>query len=149
MVEGRGGQFDLAARRQLFMQRNDRAQDGFLLVEQPRLFPLGVAATLCAKFAQLRVLIEDQLVDPGQVAPDLQVAQVAGRKPRHGVLDRIGAEPAPQVKLVIPFVGADHALDVGQEEIVQEIADVGFVHAVRRQARHVQMPVAAALGVGL
>jgi len=49
MVERRGGQFDLAAFKQLAMQRNHLGQQSQLLVEQPLLLFLRPAPSLLAK----------------------------------------------------------------------------------------------------
>ncbi len=149
VVEGGRGEFDLPARGELLVNRNHALQDFLLLVEEPGLFAFGVAAALRAELAQFAVLIEGQLVNPGEVAPHLQVANVAGRKAGNGVFDRIAAESALQVQLVIPLVRADHAVDVGQEEIVEQVQDVGLAHSVGGKPRDVEMPIGAPFAVRL
>ena len=126
-----------------------RCRISFCLSSSQAFSPFGVAAALRPEFAQLAVLIEGQLVDPGQVAPDLQIADVAGRKTRDGVFDRIAAEAPLQVQLVIPLVRADHAVDVGQEEIVEQVQHVRLAHPVGRQPRDVEMPIGPPLSVRL
>ena len=79
VVIGRGRQLDLPALGQRAMQRDDLAQQRALLVEQPLLLFLGVMPPLGLELGELRVLLEEQGVDPGQVRPDLKVAEVASR----------------------------------------------------------------------
>ena len=96
-----------------------------LLVEQPGLFGLGPELRPCCEIRRSSASrFEDQVVNPGQIAPDLQVAEVARREAPHGVLDRVDAEAPLQVQLVIPRVRADHAVDVRHEEIVEQIVHV-------------------------
>ena len=45
---------------------------------------LGVAATLVAQDAEAIVARDGQRVDPGEIEPDLQIAEVAGSKAAQG-----------------------------------------------------------------
>ena len=63
------------------MERDHPGQQLALLVQQPLLLVLGVVPALGLEFGQLGVLLEEQGVDPRQVRPDLEVAQVASAEP--------------------------------------------------------------------
>ena len=59
-----------------------RRQQLALLVQQPLLLVFGIVAALGLEFGQLGILLEQQGMDPRQVRPDLEVAQVALAEPR-------------------------------------------------------------------
>ena len=121
------------------MQRDHLGQQLALLVQQPLLLFLGVVPSLGLEFGELRVFLEEQRVDPGQVRPDLKVAQVARAKP----VERLSAGSSPRrpqhVELVIARMRADHGIGERHEEIVEQIAGVVVLQAVDRAARQRQM----------
>ena len=147
MIKRSRRQLDLSAFGQLFMDGNDPLHDFALLVQQPALLAFGVSSALRAKFPQARVEIEGQLMDPGQVAPNLKIAEIARGETGNGIFDRIRAEAAFEIQLVIPLVRADHAVDVGHEEIVQQVDNVFRVHSIGRHPRDVEMAIASSVRV--
>ena len=127
------------------MQRDDLFQNFQLLVEQPVLLVFGPVLSLFTKFPQLRVLFKHQFVNPGEVAPHLQIAQISFGKSRQRRFDRIDPEPSLQIHFVITTVGTNHILHARHEEVVQHIVDIGFAESVGGIPRNVEMPVAACL----
>ena len=81
VIVGRRGQLDLAARGQLAMQRDHPRQQLALFVQEPLLLLLGVVPAFGLELGQLGVLLEEQGMDPRQVRPDLEVAEVARAEP--------------------------------------------------------------------
>ena len=77
MIEGRRGQLDLSGLGQFAMERNHLSKDVQLFGQEPVFFVLRESAALVAQAAQVRVALEYQRMDPGQVKPDLQIAKVA------------------------------------------------------------------------
>ena len=88
VIVGRRRQLDLPALGQLPVQGDDLGEQLALLVEQPLLLVLGVVAALGLELGELGVLLEEQGMDPRQVRPDLEVAQVARAEPRRAPLRR-------------------------------------------------------------
>ena len=66
-----------------------------MLVEQPVLVVFGEVPALVAQLAQAVVLLEGQRMDPGQVEPDLQIAQVALAEAAQGFAARCSG-PRPR-----------------------------------------------------
>ena len=88
VIERGRRQLDLAAVGELAVERDDLRHELALLVEQPVLVCLGVPAALGLKLGELGVFLEEQGVHPGQVGPDLQVAEIAFAEPVEGLRGR-------------------------------------------------------------
>ncbi len=86
MVVGRGGQLNLTASGQLAMERDHPGHQCELLVQKPLLLILGVVPPFRFELGELGVFLKQQGVHPGQVRPDLKVAQVASTEPRERLL---------------------------------------------------------------
>ena len=84
-------------------------------------------------------------MDPGEVEPDLQVAQVALVEAAQGLPGAVAAEAPPLVQLGEACVRQDHGVGVGHEEVVEQEDRVGLAQAVGRHARDVEEAVAPAL----
>src|SRR5208282_2753794 len=77
MKERRRRQLDLAALRQLPVQRQDLPENVELPGEEPALFLFRELPAFFAQREQVRIALEAERMNPGQVEPDLQVAKVA------------------------------------------------------------------------
>ena len=149
MIEGRGGQLDLAAGGELAVQRNHAGHQLALLGQEPLLLVFGVVAALRLEFGQVALLLEEQGVNPREVRPDLEVAQVARAKPRKRFARRRAPGRAKQVELVVAGVRPDHRIRIGHEKVVEQVAGFGAIEPVGGPARAAQVRVGRALRVGL
>ncbi len=95
----RGRQLNLPALSEPAVQRQHLAQDFEVLVQERRLLFLREFFALVAQAAQQVVALEGERVDPGEVEPDLQVAQVVGPEAAQGLAGGIAAGTAAAVQL--------------------------------------------------
>ena len=79
VVERRRRQLDLAARGRVAVLGNDPVQQLELDLAQQLLVVLGEAAALGDQRADPRVAVQVERIDPGELVPDLQVAQIVER----------------------------------------------------------------------
>ncbi len=139
--ERRGGQLDLAGFGQLAMPGDDLGEDFALAVEQPVLLDLGVTASLVPEGGQFGVRLEEQRMEPGQVGPDLQVAEVARVEPGEGSLGAVDPQAPLAVQLPVPFVRPDHRVREGHEEVVEQVTGILAAQAVGGHPRDIKVPV--------
>ena len=135
MIVGRRRQFDLAAVLKTPIQGDHLANQFQMLVEQPGLLGLGEAASLVAQAAQAAVLVDGQGMNPGQVEPDLQIAEIAIGEAPQRFLGRVLPGAATQEQLLIAGVGPNHLGRIGHEEVVEQKEAIDLVQPVRRLAR--------------
>ena len=122
MIKRRGREFDLARLRQLFVERNHLPEDRQLPIQQPGFFAFAPAFAFFAKLAEFGIVFKGQFVNPRQIAPALQIANVGLGKAGGGFFHRIDA--AFEQKFLIPRIGADHAFRVGHETRRQKFLPV-------------------------
>ena len=127
---GRRGQFDLARLGEPAVQRQDLPQDLQVLVEHALLFRLREVAALGEQFAQGRILLEGERVDPGEVEPDLQVPEVAFAEAAQGFAGGVAAGGAALVQLGVARERTDHVVRVRHEEVVEQVEAVLLAQAV-------------------
>ena len=149
VIEGGGRQLDLPALGELAMEGDDLAEQVALLVEEPVLLGLGVAAGLGLELGELGVLLEEDRVHPREIRPDLEVAQVAFAEAAEGLLGGVDAQARALEEFEIARVGADHGVGVGHEEVVEQVERVLAPQAVGRHARDEQVLVGRAVDVGV
>ena len=134
-MEERGrGQLDLTAVGELAVERDNLPQEGPLLVQKPLLLIFGVTAPLGFEFGELGVLLKQNRVHPAQVRPDLEVTQIALAEPRQRLLARIDPQSALDVEFMIAWMGSDHGVGVGHEEVVDQVEGVLVCQAVAGEA---------------
>ncbi len=86
VVVGRRGQLDLTASGQLAMERDHPGHQRALLVQKPLLLILGVVPPFRFELGELGVFLEEQGMDPGEVGPDLKVAEIASAEPMTAIV---------------------------------------------------------------
>ena len=121
MIKRRRGQLDLAALGQAAVQRHDFAQDFQVLGQQDILVVFRVVAALVAQFPQGVVALEGQRVDPGQVEPHLQIAQVGRLEAAQRLRGGVAPGRAAVVQLGVTRERQDHMVRVGHEEMVEQV----------------------------
>ena len=124
MIKRRRGQLHLASFGQLAVQGDDLGQQRALLVQEPGFFDFGIIPPLCQKLRQLRVLLEEQGMEPGQVRPDLKVTEVALPEPGQGLFAGRDAQPTHLVKFPVAGMWADHGIGEGHEKVVDQVKRV-------------------------
>ena len=142
MEERRRRQFDLSTLREFTVQRDHPLEQSHLLVEQESFFHLGEVAPLVSQLAQFGILLEDERMNPREIVPDLQVANVLRREPRGRLLGRV--MPALLLQFLIARVRMNHPRRA-HEELFEQVLRVVFAQPVRWHPRHFQMPVAQPL----
>ena len=133
VIERRGRDLNLAAGGSLAILGDDAVQELQLDAGQQRLVLLGEAAPLFHEAADPRVTLEVERIHPGELVPDLQIAQIvdgepAGRRALVGVGRQRPA--APRQQFGVARIDVDHPLALRVEEVVEDEVDVG-----RRPAR--------------
>ena len=89
-------------------------------------------------------------MNPGEVAPNLQIAQIPLVESGQRRLGTVDAEAAFEVQLVVSQIRANHVVDAGHEEMVQQIAAVRIAETVGGRSRDLQVSVRRAVfGVSL
>ena len=149
MIVRSGRQLDLSPFGELAVQGDHLGQQVALLVQEPLLLVFGVVPPLGFERGQLGVFLEQQRVDPGQVRPDLKVAEVAGAESSGGPLGGVGPRSAKHVQLMISRVRPDHRVGERHEEVVEQVEDVLAFQAVDRLAGGDQVFVGRAFDVSL
>src|SRR5205823_5443575 len=117
--EGGGGQFDLAAVLEFLVQGQDLTQNLQVLVQDPVFFRFGEIAAFGAEVAQVLIALKFERVYPGQVEPDLQVAEVPLMEAPQGLSSRVLARSPAQVQLKIARERPDHGFRVGHEKMIE------------------------------
>ena len=112
---------DLAAGAGLLVQREDFLQELPLDLQQLPLVLLGEVPALPDERLDLRLRLE-VVAAPGEVEPDLEVAQVAlGEVPRLLLQDLHVADVAPLLEeFLVAGIRLDHVVEVEGEEILQQ-----------------------------
>ena len=149
VVEGGRGQLDLAAVLKFLVQGDDLGNHFSLPGQQPVFFGLGVVAGLLAKLPQLGILLEQQLMKPRQIVPDLQVAQVLRRHPGERGVGPRGMGESFTMEFQIARERANHRLQIRREKVVDQIPGIVCAEPVGWHPRDIQMPVAAPRDVPL
>ncbi len=117
MVEGRGGYFNLTARAELAIHRQNPCQRVLLHARHGGLVGEREVAALADQFDQDRIAGQQVLVEPDQLVEHLQIAQILRRKRR-----------LPQLlflQLAVPRV-AVHQRGAGLKEILEHEIALGF-----------------------
>src|SRR5688572_17921799 len=120
MIEGRRGQLDLTAFRQLAVQRQDLPKQIEMLVQNPVLLLLGEMAALAPQLPQLAVVLEGERMNPREVEPHLQVPQIALIETAEGLFGGIPAKSTTLIKFKIAREGPDHMIDVGHKKVIKQ-----------------------------
>jgi hypothetical protein len=148
VIERRGRDLDLAPRRRRPIFRDHLVQQLELDRAQQPLVLLGEVAALGDQTAHARVLVEIERIEPGELLPHLQVAQVVAAEPArrrpHVRRGRQGAA-AQREQLRISGVDVDHALALRMEEILEDEGDVCLGQLGRRLQAQIQEPVVGAV----
>ena len=111
---------------------------------------LREAPALVDEQAQVRVAFDDERMDPGEIEPDLQIAQIVLLEAPQGFAGRVLAGGPPQVKLLVAGEGGDHVMRIGHEEVVEQIEAIRLGQIVGRDSRDLQGPIGRpAIGIGL
>ncbi len=139
MIVRRGGEFDLAAFGQLAVQGDDLSPSrAALLVQEPVFFDFGIIPPLRLELGQLRVFLEKQGVEPGQIRPDLKVAEVALSEPGEGLFAGRNPQSAHLEELPVAGMRADHGVGERHEEVVEQVKGVVLRKAIGRHSRDVR-----------
>src|SRR2546429_3385792 len=77
MIERRGRKLPLTRLCQLTVKGDHLPQDFQMLIEEPVFFSLGKMAALIAQPAKFGITLEYQWMNPSEVEPHLQIAEVA------------------------------------------------------------------------
>ncbi len=149
MIEGGRREFDLAILRQPAVQRDDLREDFPLLVEEPVLLVFRPALSFLAERLEGRIAFEQQFMKPGEIAPDLEVAEILLRVAIADGCRGFAPEAAFEIEFEVALVRTDHAVHVGHEEMVQQVMGIDFGQPINRHAGDVQMSVAEAIDVAL
>src|SRR5260370_39185060 len=89
-------------------------------------------------------------MNPGEIEPDLQVAEITLSKAPESFAGRVSTGPAPLQQLGITRIRPSHVIVIGHEEMIQQKETVFFREPVRRFASHIQKLVrGAALCISL
>ena len=148
MVERGRGQLDLSARRRVPILGDHLVQQLELDAAQHGLVLFREAAALGDERANASVVVQIQRVDPGQLLPHLQVAQIVraeARGRRAPVGWRRLRAAAPREKLPVAGVDVDHVLALGVEEVLQDEIDVVVIERRGRLETQLEIPVTGAV----
>src|SRR6266478_2984995 len=115
-----GRQLNLPAVGKLLVQRQHFTQNSQVLVEHMVLVRFTEVPAFIAQAAQLGVAFKDQRMNPGEVEPDLQVAEVAHAKAAQRFAGTVSAGAAPQVQFGKAWKRPDHGVRVGHKEVVEQ-----------------------------
>ena len=94
VVERRRGQLDLATLGEFPVERDDLGEQARCLSSSQCFSSSVVPPALAPELGEFRVVLEEQRVHPGQVGPDLKVADVALAEPVQGLLGRFDTHRA-------------------------------------------------------
>ena len=127
VIERRRRDLDLAAGRRRPVFGNDHVQQLELDRAQQPLVVFGEVAALGDQAAHARVLLEIERIEPGELLPDLQVAQIvagesARRRPHVGRGRQRAASQREQLR--VSRIDVDHALPLRMEEVLEDEGDV-------------------------
>ena len=145
MVERRGRELDLAAR------RGRRGTPGTTLrrissstARSVGLVLFGEAASLRDQRADAFVRVEVERVDPDQLVPDLQVAEVVGRELRRlaRALSPLPLLLAPRQQLRVARIRVDHPRPVRVEEVLDAERALVLGQRVGRLQPQLEVPIA-------
>ena len=152
VVERRGRQLHLAALLRRAVGRNHAPEDLELDRPEDELVVFAEVASLGDQRPHARVVVEVGLVDPGQLVPDLQVAQVVVRERLHAMVEGRASSPAvlpslsaqPQ-QFGVPRVRLDHPRARRVEEVGHHGRAVRLGQARRRLQAQLQVAIAGPL----
>ena len=135
VIERRGGDLDLPAHDAVPVFGDDLVQDLELHVPQHALVVLAEAASLGEQAAHAIVDIQVERIDPRQLVPDLQIAQV---------VDRVRRGPTRE-QLRVAWVDVDHPLPLRVEEVRPHELDLVSRQIGRRLHAQLERPIARAV----
>ena len=148
VVERRGRDLDLAAGDGLAILGDHAIQQLELHFAQLLLVVLGEAPILGHQPANAGVAVKIEGIDPGELVPDLQIAQVVAAETAGGgaaVCGRGQRAAAPRQELGVARIDVDHPLPLRVKETLEDEVDIVLVELGGRFHAQLQRPVAGAV----
>jgi hypothetical protein len=148
VIERRRRHFDLASRDSVAVLGNHPVEELQLHFAQLRLVVFAESATFGDQPPDARVAVEIQRIDPGELVPYLQVAQVVAAESggRRAAIGRRGQRPAAaRQQLGVSRVDVDHPLALRVEEVFDDELGVVLVEIGGRLQAQLEGPIPGAI----
>jgi hypothetical protein len=142
VIERGCGQLDLPAAGRLAIFGDDAVQDLELHLAKYGLVLLRELSFFVEKRADAAVVVLIQRVDPRELVPDLQIAEIVDAEPRRGdpsVLRRRHGAATAREELRIARMHLDHVLPLRVKEVLEDEIDVAVIEF--RRGLHAQLEI--------
>ncbi len=140
MIEWRGRQLNLSALHAFAIRRHHRSHEFAVLLENVVLLFLGESTSFLHQSVQLGIRTPKQGVNPHEIVPNLQITKCLIRVQANNLTELLvrSGPSAAIVEFSIPREWANHIVELGVEEILEDQAFLLFVQS--RRIRHRQLP---------